>query len=53
MTRRAEVAVLLRLVPGLDRARLDGVLARVNAALAADETVTVRVDSLELRLLAG
>lgn len=51
--RRAEVAVLLRLVPGLDRARLDGVLARVNAALAADETVTLRVDSLELRLLAG
>lgn len=51
--RRAEVAVLLRLVPGLDRARLDGVLGRVNAALAADETVTLRVDSLELRLLAG
>ncbi|GEA88227.1 SseB family protein [Cellulomonas cellasea] len=51
--RRAEVAVLLRLVPGLDRARLDAVLARVNGALAADETVTLRVDSLELRLLAG
>lgn len=51
--RRAEVAVLLRLVPGLDRAALDAVLARVNAALAADETVTLRVDSLELRLTAG
>lgn len=51
--RRAEVAVHLHLVPGLDRARLDAVLARVNAALAVDETVTLRVDSLELRLLAG
>jgi len=51
--RRAEVAVVLTLTPGLDRARLDDVLARVNAALAADETVTAAVDSLELRLLAG
>lgn len=49
--RRAEVAVLLRLVPGLDRPGLDRVLAQVNAALAADETVAARVDSLELRLL--
>jgi hypothetical protein len=51
--RRAEVAVVLTLVPGLDRARLDVVLAHVNAALAADETVTASVDSLELRLIAG
>jgi hypothetical protein len=51
--RRAEVAVVLTLVPGLDRARLDVVLAQVNAALAADETVTASVDSLELRLIAG
>ncbi|CAN5373172.1 SseB family protein [soil metagenome] len=51
--RRAEVAVALTLVPGLDRTRLDDVLGRVNAALAADETVTASVDSLELRLLAG
>ncbi|MDM7856220.1 SseB family protein [Cellulomonas alba] len=47
---RAEVAVVLTLVPGLDRAGLDGVLARVNAALASDETIARRVDSLELRL---
>lgn len=47
---RAEVAVVLTLVPGLDRATLDGVLRRVGEALAADETVTQRVDSLEVRL---
>lgn len=51
--RRAEVGVVLTLVPGLDARRLDAVLARVNAALAADETVATRVDSLELRLRAG
>ncbi|WP_407342461.1 SseB family protein [Pengzhenrongella phosphoraccumulans] len=48
--RRAEIAVVLALVAGLDRAGLDGVLARVNAALAADPTIAARVDSLELRL---
>lgn len=48
--RRAEVAVTLALRPGLDRVGLDAVLARVNAALAASETVAARVDSLELRL---
>jgi hypothetical protein len=47
---RAEVAVELALVPGLDRAALDAVLRRVGAALAADETVTQRVDSVEVRL---
>lgn len=47
---RAEVAVVLTLVAGLDRAGLDAVLARVNAALAADETIAQCVDSLELRL---
>nr|WP_238402625.1 SseB family protein [Cellulomonas sp. H30R-01] len=51
--KRAEVAVVLGLVPGLDRARLDAALAQVNAALAADETVTSRVDSLELRVRAA
>ncbi|MGY4646166.1 SseB family protein [Cellulomonas sp. URHB0016] len=50
---RAEVAVVLTLVPGLDRAGLDAVLAQVNAALAADETVATRVDSLDLRLRAA
>jgi hypothetical protein len=47
---RAEVAVVLTLVPGLDRTTLDAVLARVGAALAADETVAQRVDSVEVRL---
>lgn len=47
---RAEVAVVLSLVPGLDRAALDAVLQRVGAALAADEVVTQRVDSVEVRL---
>jgi hypothetical protein len=47
---RAEVAVVVTLVPGLDQVRLDAVLSRVNAALAADETIAARVDSVELRL---
>ncbi len=47
---RAEVAVELTLVPGLDRTALDAVLAGVGAALAADETVAQRVDSVEVRL---
>ncbi|MDM7831989.1 SseB family protein [Cellulomonas edaphi] len=50
---RAEVAVVVMLEAGLDRAGLDEVLARVNAALAADETVATRVDALELRLRAA
>ncbi|GIG23131.1 hypothetical protein Cch01nite_38550 [Cellulomonas chitinilytica] len=51
--RHAEVAVVVGLVPGLDQAALDAVLAQVNAALAADETVAARVDSVELRLRAA
>ncbi|WP_066582225.1 SseB family protein [Cellulomonas timonensis] len=51
--RRAEVAVVLGVVPGLDRTRLDAVLAQVNDALAADETIAARVDSVELRLRAA
>lgn len=46
---RAEVAVVVDLVAGLDRAGLDAVLARVNAAVAGVELVATRVDSLELR----
>lgn len=46
---RAEVAVVVGLVAGLDRAGLDAVLAQVNAALAGVELVATRVDSLELR----
>lgn len=47
---RAEVAVVVTLVDGLDRTLLDRTVERVNAALAADEVVAARVDSLELRL---
>lgn len=46
---RAEVAVVVDLVPGLDRTGLDAVLAGVNAALGSVELVAERVDSLELR----
>lgn len=48
--RTAEVAVVLALNPGLDRAGLDAVLAQVNARLAASEVISARVDSLELRI---
>lgn len=48
--RTAEVAVVLRLDPGLDRGGLDRVIADVNAALSASELVGERVDSLELRI---
>ena len=51
--RRAEVAVVLTLETGLDRAGLDAALAEVNAALAADATVAARVDSLELVVRGG
>jgi hypothetical protein len=46
---RAEVAVVVDLVPGLDRPGLDAVLAEVNRALGAIDLVAARVDSLELR----
>ncbi|WP_456786369.1 SseB family protein [Cellulomonas sp. P5_C5] len=46
---RAEVAVVVGLVAGLDRTGLDAVLAQVNAALAGAELVATRVDSLEVR----
>ena len=46
---RAEVAVVVGLVGGLDRSALDAVLAQVNAALTGVELVATRVDSLELR----
>ncbi|HEY0186095.1 MAG TPA: SseB family protein [Cellulomonas sp.] len=48
--RRAEVAVELVLVPGLARGDLDAVLRRVGDALGADDTVTRRVDSIEVRV---
>jgi hypothetical protein len=46
---RAEVAVVVGLVAGLDRAGLDAVLAQVNGALAGVDLVATRVDSVELR----
>ena len=46
----AEVAVVLGLRRGLDRAGLDRVLAQVGARLAADDVVTGAVDTLELRV---
>lgn len=49
--RRAEVAVVVALAPGLDRDALDGVLRRVGAALAAEAVVAARVDSLEMRVV--
>lgn len=48
--RSAEVAVVLAIDPGLDRAGLDRVLQGVNAALAGSGVVSERVDSLELRV---
>ena len=51
--RGAEVAVLLRVEPGLDRARLDAVLTRAGAVLATLDVVAQAVDSLELRVTAA
>lgn len=51
--RRAEVAVVLGVVPGLSRAGLGQVLHQVNARLAADGLVAGAVDSLELRVVAA
>ncbi len=48
--RRAELAVVVTLVAGLDEGQLEHIVARVNHALAANELVAERVDSLELRL---
>ncbi|ACZ30343.1 hypothetical protein Xcel_1312 [Xylanimonas cellulosilytica DSM 15894] len=51
--RTAEVAVVLSIDAGLDRAGLDGVLRQVNARLGASDVVAERVDSLELRIAAA
>lgn len=48
--RKAEVAVVLALDPGLDRAGLDAVLSQVNARLGVSDVISRRVDSLELRV---
>jgi hypothetical protein len=49
--RRAELAVVLAVVPGLSRERLDALTARVGDALAASPAVAEHVDSLELRVV--
>lgn len=49
--RRAELAVVLRLRPGLDRDRLTALTTRVSQALAARPEVADLVDSLELRVV--
>lgn len=48
--RKAEVAVVLGLAPGLDRTSLDGVLSAVNSALAGSTLIGERIDSLELQV---
>ena len=50
--RSAEVAVVVSLVPGLDRASVDDAVSRVHEALAGSAVVAERVDSIELRLAA-
>jgi hypothetical protein len=49
--RRAELAVVLTVVGGLDRDRLDGVVTSAGRALSRSEVVAERVDSLELRVV--
>lgn len=51
--RRAEVAVVLGVAPGLDRAGLDAVLTRAGGALAADGVVAAQVDTLEMRVVSA
>ncbi|WP_062377440.1 SseB family protein [Demequina pelophila] len=48
--RGAEVAVVLRLVPGLTQPEVDQVVQRVERELARSAVVAHRVDSVELRL---
>jgi len=48
--RGAEVAVVLRLVPGLSKTELDAILGRVQRELSYSDIVAQRLDSLELRL---
>ncbi|MGP7961404.1 SseB family protein [Sanguibacter sp. A247] len=48
--RSAEVAVVLGIDAGLDRAGLDGVLRWINSALASSSVISERVDALEIRV---
>lgn len=51
--RGAELRVVLHVVPGLDRAALDRLVAGVGQRLAADAVVAERVDGVELRVVPG
>jgi hypothetical protein len=51
--RRGDLAVVLTVPPGLDRAGLDGLVAAAGEALARSEVVAERVDSVELTVRAG
>lgn len=48
--RRSEVAIVLRLIPGLTQPEVDDLLRRVQRELAQSDVVAQRLDSLELRL---
>ncbi|MWV49538.1 SseB family protein [Rathayibacter sp. VKM Ac-2803] len=48
-----ELIVVLGVRPGLDRPSLDGLVERLGARWAEDETVAARVDSMSLRLAAS
>lgn len=48
-----ELVVRLSLVPGLDRAMLDGVLGRLSTRWAADEAIATGVDSMTVALAAA
>lgn len=48
--RGAEVAIVLRLVPGLTQPEVEAVVQRVQRELSYSEIIAQRLDSLELRL---
>ena len=47
--RRSEVAIVLRLIPGLTQPEVDDLLSRVQRELAQSDVVAQRLDRLELR----
>ena len=51
--RGPELIVRLELMPGLDKAELDTVLARLAKRWAADDRIAVLVDSLTVKLVRG
>jgi hypothetical protein len=51
--RRADLRVLLQVEPGLTAAELEGLVCAARSALAGDDVIAERVDSLELTVLPG